>query len=134
MVHPVYIGCDVAKAHLDLFDAATQTYIRIANTVLAIDEWLATLGRREACVILEATGRYDRLLCTALERRQPPYCRVNPARACDFARATGQLDKTDSIAPEAQAVMFSPMVCGCGGRGVRLDRRHQAEKCFQSDA
>lgn len=97
MVHPVYIGCDVAKAHLDLFDAATQKYIRIANTVLAIDEWLATLEGREARVILEATGRYDRLLCTALERWQRPYCRVNPARARDFARATGQLAKTDSI-------------------------------------
>jgi hypothetical protein len=25
-------------------------------------------------------------------------------------------------------------VCGCGGRGVRPERRHQAAKCFQSEA
>lgn len=97
MIHPVYIGCDVAKAHLDLFDAETQKYIHIDNTASAIDEWLITLEGREAHVILEATGRYDRLLCAALERWQRPYCRVNPARARDFARATGQLAKTDAI-------------------------------------
>ncbi len=39
-----------------------------------------------------------------------------------------------STVPEAQAVMYSPTVCGCGGRGARLDRRHHAEKCFQSAA
>ncbi|SCY86179.1 hypothetical protein SAMN03159288_04779, partial [Rhizobium sp. NFACC06-2] len=55
MVHPVYIGCDVSKAHLDLFDAATQKAVRIANTGTAIDEWLATLDGREAQIILEAT-------------------------------------------------------------------------------
>lgn len=97
MIHPVYIGCDVSKAHLDLFDTITQKHIRIPNTAVAIDEWLSTLEGREARVILEATGRYDRLLCTALERWQRPYCRVNPAKARNFARATGQLAKTDSI-------------------------------------
>lgn len=71
--------------------------VRIANTGTAIDEWLATLDGREAQVVLEATGRYDRLLCSALERWRRPYCRVNPARARDFARATGQLAKTDTI-------------------------------------
>ncbi|MFK3781815.1 IS110 family transposase [Agrobacterium sp. NPDC089420] len=97
MVHPVYIGCDVSKAHLDFFDAATQKAVRIPNTDTAIDEWLSTLEGREAQVVLEATGRYDRLLCSALERWQRPYCRVNPARARDFAKATGQLAKTDTI-------------------------------------
>lgn len=97
MIHPVYIGCDVSKDHLDLFDAGTQRDVRIANTAAAIEEWLSTLEGREAHVILEATGRYDRLLCTALERWRRPYCRVNPARARDFARATGRLAKTDSI-------------------------------------
>ncbi len=55
MVHSVYIGCDVSKAHLNLFDAATQKAVRIANTGTAIDEWLATLDGCEAQVILEAT-------------------------------------------------------------------------------
>ncbi|MCZ7934437.1 transposase, partial [Agrobacterium leguminum] len=109
MVHPVYIGCDVSKAHLDLFDAATQKAVRIANTGTAIDEWLSTLEGREAQVILEATGRYDRLLCAALERWRRSYCRVNPARARDFARATGQLAKTDTLYSLLLALLFSPL-------------------------
>ncbi len=97
MVHPVYIGCDVSKAHLDIFDNQTQTHIRIANSAAAVTAWLAALGARKVTVVLEATGRYDRLLCEALERQQRPYCRVNPARARDFAKAIGRLAKTDAI-------------------------------------
>ncbi|EJZ16686.1 IS110 family transposase [Rhizobium sp. Pop5] len=97
MVHPVFIGCDVSKAHLDLFDAQTQKHIRIDNTPVSIAGWLATLEGRDVTVVLEATGRYDRLLCVALEEAQRPYCRVNPARARDFAKALGLLAKTDAI-------------------------------------
>ena len=97
MVHPVFIGCDVSKAHLDCFDSETNHHIRIDNSGVAIDAWLRTLEGREITVVLEATGRYDRLLCTALEQRRCSYCRVNPARARDFARAVGLLAKTDAI-------------------------------------
>ncbi|MFN6983448.1 MAG: IS110 family transposase, partial [Rhizobium oryzihabitans] len=81
MIHPVFIGCDVAKAHLDLFDGRTSRHIRIDNTAAAIHAWLQSLEGQEATVILEATGRYDRQLRAALDRQQRPYCRVNPARA-----------------------------------------------------
>lgn len=97
MIRPVFIGCDVSKAHLDLFDDYTQTALRIANTPTAIEAWLETLQEREATLVLEATAPYDRLVCAALEQRQRPYCRVNPARVRDFARASGHLAKTDEI-------------------------------------
>jgi len=97
MLHPVFIGCDVSKAHLDLFDSQTRTHLRLDNTPAAVEAWLAALGGRDVTVILEATGRYDRCLCAALERNGRAYCRVNPARARDFARASGLLAKTDAI-------------------------------------
>lgn len=97
MIHPVFIGCDVSKAHLDFFDSQTQKHFRIDNTSASVVAWLATLDGRDVTVVLEATGRYDRLLCAALEERQRPYCRVNPARARDFAKALGLLAKTDAI-------------------------------------
>lgn len=97
MVHPVFIGCDVSKAHLDLFDSLSQKHIRIDNTSASISAWLAMMTNRDVTVILEATGRYDRLLCTALEEAERRYCRVNPARARDFAKALGLLAKTDAI-------------------------------------
>ncbi|MBC7179925.1 MAG: IS110 family transposase [Roseovarius sp.] len=97
MIHPVFIGCDVSKSHLDLFDSMTDQHLRIDNTQAAIEAWLGTVEGRNGTVILEATGRYDRCLCAALERHGRPYCRVNPARARDFARAAGLLAKTDAI-------------------------------------
>jgi transposase len=63
-------------------------------------------GRWHDCFVLfEATGRYDRLLCQALEAAGIAFARVNPARARDFARATGRLAKTDRIDAQMLAAM-----------------------------
>ncbi|WP_319517593.1 transposase [uncultured Martelella sp.] len=97
MIHPVFIGCDVSKAHLDIFDPRTCTYLRIDNLASCIETWLDSLDERNVTVIFEATSPYDRRLCLALARRGCAYCRVNPARARDFARACGLLAKTDAI-------------------------------------
>ncbi|WP_417675699.1 IS110 family transposase [Roseibium sp.] len=94
-LHPDVIGCDVSKAHLDLFD--TGTCIRISNTVTEITRWLGQLNGRTPFFVLEATGRYDRVLVKALEVHGIGYARVNPARARAFAKATGHLAKTDCI-------------------------------------
>ena len=40
----------------------------------------------------------------------------------------------DDPRPEAKAVMYSPTLCGSGGRGSKDWRRAQAQKCFQSAA
>lgn len=97
MIHPVFIGCDVSKAHLDIFDSRNCTYLRIDNLASCIETWLDSLGERNVTVIFEATSPYDRRLCVILTCRGYSYCRVNPARARDFARACGLLAKTDAI-------------------------------------
>ena len=97
MIHPDVIGCDIAKAHLDLFDSALNRHAQINNTPAAIAVWLDGLGERKVHIVLEATGRYDRQFRLALEARHQPYSRVNPARARDFAKAIGFLAKTDAI-------------------------------------
>lgn len=94
-LHPDVIGCDVSKAHLDLFD--TGTCVRIGNTATDIARWLSQLNGRTPFFVLEATGRYDRVLTKALEVHGVGYARVNPARARAFATATGHLAKTDRI-------------------------------------
>lgn len=105
MIHPVFIGCDVSKDFLDIFDDETQKHERIANAEAAINVWIDGLAERQVTIILEATGRYDRLFCTTLDARQRRYCRVNPARARDFARATGVLAKTDALDARVLAQM-----------------------------
>jgi transposase len=104
-IHPCFIGCDIAKSHLDLFDETSGTSLRIANTSEAIATWLSSLDPRAGFVAFEATGPYDRLLRQALEQAGCRFARINPARARDFARATGRLAKTDAIDARMLAAM-----------------------------
>lgn len=104
-LHPCFIGCDIAKAHLDLFDEASSQSLRIANTPEAIALWLASLDMAATFVAFEATGPYDKTLRGALERAGCRFARINPARARDFARATGRLAKTDAIDARMLAAM-----------------------------
>jgi transposase len=48
-------------------------------------------------VVFEATGVYDRELGQVLHQAGIRFARINPARARDFARASGRLAKTDAI-------------------------------------
>lgn len=97
MIHRDFIGCDIAKSHLDTFDTRAERKSCIANTIDTIGDWLDSSDDPTVPIIFEATGRYDRSLRQALEARQRVYYRVNPARARDFAKAIGLLAKTDAI-------------------------------------
>lgn len=90
------VGIDVSKHSLDIFDEALGVPERIANATQAITELVAR-WRCDALVVFEATGVYDLELRQALRQAGIRFARINPARARDFARASGQLAKTDPI-------------------------------------
>ena len=97
MIIPLrYVGIDVSKQHLDIFDEADGVPRRIANAAQAIAQQVAR-WRCDALVVFEATGAYDLALREALHRAGVRFARINPARARDFARASGRLAKTDPI-------------------------------------
>lgn len=97
MIIPLrYVGIDVSKKHLDIFDEADGVPRRIANATQAITQQVAR-WRCDALVVFEATGVYDHELREALGQAGVRFARINPARARDFARASGQLAKTDPI-------------------------------------
>ena len=97
MIIPVrYVGIDVSKHYLDIFDDAVGEAERIANVPQAITQQVAR-WRCDALVVFEATGVYDLELREALRQAGIRFARINPARARDFARASGQLAKTDPI-------------------------------------
>ena len=104
-IHPGYVGIDISKQHLDIFDGAVGSAERVENTAEAI----AVLARRWAqdgsFVLFEATGHYDMALRRALRAAGVAFVRVNPARARDFARAAGVLAKTDAIDARMLAAM-----------------------------
>src|SRR3989442_15867203 len=56
-----------------------------------------------ALIVLEATGGLERLVTSALATAGLPVVVVNPRQARDFARATGQLAKTDALDARALA-------------------------------
>lgn len=97
IIHPHYVGCDVSKASLDLFDASTGQLAKIANTEAGIVRWLGGLDGRSLFVVFEATGTYDRRLRRALAEADIPFARLNPMRAKRFAEASGRLAKTDAL-------------------------------------
>lgn len=105
-IHPGFIGCDVCKHHLDIFEADGSRTRRIDNSDEAIAAWLAGLpARPDRHIVFEATGRYDRRLAAMLQARGLRFSRVNPARARDFARALGVMAKTDRIDARVLAAM-----------------------------
>lgn len=105
-IHPGFVGIDVSKLYLDVFDGGRVE--RVANTAECI---AALVARWHGCFVLfEATGRYDARLRKALEAEGIGFARVNPARARDFARATGRLAKTDAIDARMLAAMAQSLV------------------------
>lgn len=101
IIAPGYIGIDVSKNHLDIFDGRAH---RIANTAEAIAGFVRELDAPRL-VLFEATGRYDRHLQTGLATADIAFARVNPLHARAFARATGRLAKTDTIDARLLAAM-----------------------------
>lgn len=97
IIAPGFIGIDVSKHHLDVFDATLGVNAQIANTHDALAPLIARWRGQALLVVFEATGHYDRRLRQALAAAGIAYARINPARARDFARAAGFLAKTDRI-------------------------------------
>lgn len=101
IIAPGFIGIDVSKDHLDVFDGGAH---RISNEAVTIAEYLGGLDSPQL-VLFEATGRYDRELQQQLRTAGISFARVNPLHARAFARATGQLAKTDAIDARLLAAM-----------------------------
>jgi transposase len=92
-----YVGIDVSKHMLDIFDDAVGDAQSIANAPQPTAEQVARWQCGNVFVVFEATGIYDRELTSQLHEAGIRFARVNPARARDFARASGRLAKTDAI-------------------------------------
>nr|WP_295466776.1 IS110 family transposase [Mesorhizobium sp.] len=91
-----YVGCDMGKGTIDVFEETRGTFLRVANEAAALAAFAAGLPR-QCFVIFEATGGYDRLLRHALAEAGIAFARIDPARARHFAKLHGQHAKTDRL-------------------------------------
>jgi transposase len=92
------IGIDVSKHHFDVKLPSQAKTLKFDSTESGLKELLEKLSAfRECLIVLEATGGYERRLVAELASADHRLAVVNPKRVRDFARADGQLAKTDRI-------------------------------------
>lgn len=95
-----YVAVDVSKAALDIAVPGANRVWRSANTLAGIAALRKRLGVLEhPHVVCETTGRYGRLLAREMGTAGIAISIVNPRQVRDFARATGQLAKTEVVPP-----------------------------------
>jgi transposase len=98
MESPTYIGIDVAKAQLDVAVRPSGEQWVSATDPTHLDELVARLQTLQPqLIVLEATGGREGPAVAALAAAGLPIAVVNPRQVRDFARAVGQLAKTDVL-------------------------------------
>jgi transposase len=92
------VGVDISKNFLDVFVSGSVTLQRYANDAPGRAQ-LATdmLALVPNLIVAEATGGLERLLIAELAAQKLPLVLVNPRQVRDFAKASGQLAKTDAL-------------------------------------
>lgn len=94
----MFVGIDVAKAHLDVAIRPGEEVFQVANTEAGLKKLVARLkGATPTLIVLEATGGYEKDAAAYFCEEQYPVAVVNPRQVRDFAKATGTLAKTDSL-------------------------------------
>ena len=94
----VFVGIDVSKAHLDVGVSGSDEQARFSNSEPGIAELGGWLGKiSPTLVVMEATGGFEVPVAAALAAAGMSIVVANPRQVRDFAKATGQLAKTDVI-------------------------------------
>jgi transposase len=100
------VGIDVGKANLDVAVDGRPGVTRYANSrsgITKLVKWLTGLDAPR--IVVEATGGYEEPVLEACCDARLWVCRINPRQARDFAKATGELAKTDAIDARLLALM-----------------------------
>lgn len=94
------VGIDVSKDWIDVHalpsGAALRVDLREDPSMKALLDFLGALAGTVDRVVLEATGGYEAPVVAALADAGLPVVVANPAQVRSFARALGQLAKTDA--------------------------------------
>ncbi len=94
----VFIGIDVSSTALDVVVRPSGEYMSTANTDKGIDELIGKLNAlKPELIVVEATGGLEINVVCKLRSAGLPIVAVNPRQVRDFAKATGELAKTDKI-------------------------------------
>jgi transposase len=93
-----FVGVDVSKNTLDVCAEPGNVRLHVAYDEEGIRRVCNELsGRQPRLIVVEATGGLETRLVAALAAKGLDVSVINPRQARDFAKATGQLAKTDEV-------------------------------------
>lgn len=97
-VSSIFVGIDVSKEQLDVAMRPSGESESVSNDKDGIEALVKRLREvGPSLIVLEATGGLERGVTRGLASAELPVVVVNPRQVRDFAKATGQLAKTDRI-------------------------------------
>lgn len=94
----IFVGIDVCKQHLDVYLRPLEdlrSYSNDQQGVQLLQQHLASLPVE--LIVMEATGGLESICASMLIESGLPVVIINPRQARGFAKALGQLAKTDPI-------------------------------------
>jgi transposase len=93
-----FVGIDVSKARLDVASHPAGAAQSVANDETGIKTLVEQLRAvKPTLIVLESTGGIERSVVRSLVAAELPVTVANPRQVRDFAKATGQLAKTDVL-------------------------------------
>lgn len=105
-----YVGIDVSKKFFDVCFGVNGKVVHFDYTDRQVKECCKQIVDFEpAMIVIEATGGYEMDLVCCLQEQTLPVAVVNPKRIRDFAKAAGQLAKTDAIDAKIIALFASAL-------------------------
>jgi transposase len=94
----IFVGIDVVKHQLDVALHPHGEVWDVSNDERGINTLVKRLQAvAPSLIVLEATGGLETAVASTLTAAGLPCAVINPRQARDFAKATGQLAKTDRL-------------------------------------
>ena len=98
MIEQQWVGIDVCQKSLDVYIRPSSKLFQVSNDEVGIGKLVQTLKNiQPELIVLEATGGMEIDVTIRLTQAGLAVAVINPRQARDFAKATGQLAKTDTI-------------------------------------
>lgn len=94
----MYVGIDVCKDRLDVHVRPSGEVFSLTRDETGLKELVDRWSEvRPALIVLEATGGFETIVATTLAAAGLPLAVVNPRQIRAFAKACGQMAKTDAL-------------------------------------
>ncbi len=105
-----FIGIDVAKNKVDIFNSQTNKFEQILNTKKDLKKFAKTITNKdEFLVIIDLTGGYEQVCVDVFHDLGFAIHRAEGRRVKAFMRSYGQIAKTDKIDAKALALYGEKM-------------------------